>query len=529
MSSDDVALNDAADMDADQTDERTDEQTDERTDEEKLKEAVEVEVSEAGPLRKKLTITVPRDLIDERVSKQFDDLRNEATVPGFRRGRAPMKLLEKRFGGDVGEQVGSGLITGSYLAAVEKQSLDVLGDPLVNVTVPEEQTDEKGVVKTVDVERLLPVDKALDHLKLPKEGPLVYSCEVEVRPEFDLPELEGIEVEKVERKITNEDVEDEIHRLLALRGTFRPVEKGGAKPDDLVVGNVRVRVDGQVVKTEDNAELAVRDQRYDGVLLEGFGDACKGRKPGDSVSFEVTIPDDDDNVGIRGKSAQWEMQILELKRLSVPELTDELVSSLGFDSAGDLRAYLRTGLELEIYPLVRRHMREQITEYLLDKTPFDVPEGVSQRQTERIVAQRMMELYRRGKSESEIMKQVDELRLVAQKESRDMLRLYFILDKIAEQLEISVSEEELNGAIAEIAQRRNRRFDRVRDELVSNNHLSTLYLKIRDEKVVDQLLESAKITDIQVPKKDAAKSSKPTAKKKSASRATRADKKTSDD
>lgn len=519
MSSDDVAVGDAPEVET--------ELTDQEVAMAKLKEAIEVKVEDVGPLRKKLTITVPRTLIDERVTEQFDELRSEAVVPGFRRGRAPLKLLEKRFGGEVGQQVGTNLIGGSYTAAIEKESLDPLGDPLVHITVTEERTDDKGGLKKVEVDKLAAVDEAMEHLKLPKEGALTYSCEVEIKPEFELPELTGIKLEKPNVEVTDEDVDNELRRILALRGTFRPVEKGGAKPDDIIVGNLQIQVDGDVVKREENAELAVRDQRYDGVTLKGLGDAGKGKKSGDKITIDVTLPDDDENIDIRGKAAKWVFDILELKRLEIPELTDELLSGLGFESEKDIREFIRSTMESEISRVVREAMHNNLSQHLLDNTTLEIPEGLSQRQTERTIAMKMMELYRSGQPDAEIMKQVDELRLQAQKEAADSLKLFFILDKIAEERAISVTEEELNGAIAQIAQRRNRRFDRVRDELASKNHLSTLYVRIRDQKIMDELLKDAEIVESEVPKKKDSAAKKSTAKKKTSSPKKGADKKKS--
>lgn len=519
MSSDDVAVGDAPEVES--------ELTEEEAAMEKLKASIEVTVEDVGPLRKKLTITVPRALIDERVTEQFDELRSEAVVPGFRRGRAPLKLLEKRFGSEVGEQVGTNLIGGSYQAAIEKESLDPLGDPLVHITVTEERTDESGGVKRVEVDKLAPVDEALDHLKLPKEGPLTYACEVEIKPEFELPELTGIKLEKPDIKVTDENVDDELRRILALRGTFRPVEKGGAKPDDIIVGNLRIFIDGDVVKREENAELAVRDQRYDGVMLEGLGDAGKGKKSGDKITIDVTIPEDDENIDNRGKAAKWVFDVLELKRLEIPELTDALLSGFGFESEKEIREFIRANMEAEISKVVRDVLHNNLSQHLLDNTTLEVPEGLSQRQTERSVALKMMELYRSGQPDAEITKQVDELRLKAQKEAADSLKLFFILDKIAEDREITVTEEELNGAIAQIAQRRNRRFDRVRDELASKNHLSTLYIRIRDQKIMDGLLEDAEIVEAEVPKKKESSAKKTATKKKASSPKKGADKKES--
>ncbi|HRX84263.1 MAG TPA: trigger factor [Phycisphaerae bacterium] len=489
----------------------------------KLQEVMQVQVEDIGPLRKQITITVPRDAIDERLHEQFDELRQEAAVPGFRKGRAPMKLIEKRFGSEVGDQVGSSLIGNSYMAAIKRESLDVLGDPLVRVKLKEKRRDE-GATREVEVEKLLGVDEALKHLTLPKDGDLSYTCEIEVKPEFELPQLEKIPVERPKITIADEDVDKEIKRRLALRGKFVPVEDGKVAADDVLVGPSRVVVDGDTIHHEDNAELAARDQNYDGLPLYGFGKAATGKKIGDVVTVEATVPDDYQVVSARGQQAKFELTIEQVKRLEVPELDDEFIASLGFDSADEFRTLVKEQMERAIEQEVRRMMFMEIEKYLLEKTPMEIPAGISQRHTERIVARRMMEMYSQGLSEAEISKQADEMRSTASAQAADEIRYLFIMSKIAEEQEISVSEEEINAAIAEIAYRRGRRFDRVRDEIIGTNHLMTLYSRLRDEKILDRLLADAEVTEKQVEAKEepkkAAKAAEPkkkaTRKKKAA-------------
>jgi trigger factor len=152
-------------------------------------------------------------------------------------------------------------------------------------------------------------------------------------------------------------------------------------------------------------------------------------------------------------------------------------------------------MEAELSRLLKSGMESQISKYLLAKCDLELPEGLSQRQTERVVSRRMVELYRGGVPDTEIQKHLDELRSAAAEEAKDDLKLFFIMEKIAEELEVAVSEEEINSAIAQMAQRRNRRFDRVRDEIIRSDNLQALYLHIRDEKILERLLEDARITE----------------------------------
>jgi len=425
----------------------------------KLKEAIRVETEDIGTLRTKLTITIPRATIDERLDEQFSELKRDAVVPGFRKGRAPLKLIEKRFGSDVGDEMVSKLVGSSYLAAVEKTDLKTLGDPLIWAKVREE--DEDGKERGEPVEKLVSVERALGVMELPKDGDMTFSCEVELRPEFELPKLKKIPVEKPKIGITDDDVRAEIDRLRGMRGHFAPVEDA-VQEDDFVVADMSLSVDGQVEREERNVAVAARMQRVEGVTLD-LGEAMKGKKSGDTVTVEGTFDDDYEKLEYRGKKASFTLTIQDVKRLELPPLDAEFLESMGFDSEKELTEHTRTDLEMRLSSVIRRGMRGQ---YLLDNTKLEVPSGLSHRQTDRLVARRMVDMYRRGVPEQTVEKQADELRARAGEDTVNELKLFFIMEKIAEKMEIDVADDELNGAIAMIAQHQNKRFDRVRDVAV---------------------------------------------------------------
>ncbi|HEY3242828.1 MAG TPA: trigger factor [Phycisphaerae bacterium] len=465
----------------------------------KLKESITVEQQDIGTLRKKLTITVPRDAIGERLHEQFSELRRDALVPGFRKGRAPLRLVEKRFGSEVGDQLITQLVTNSYIAATEKHDLKPLGDPLFWVKLFEERTLEDGKITRVEAEKLVDIEKALEHMKLPHDGPLVYSCEVDLRPQFELPNLENIPVNKPKVTITDQDVDSETKRLLAMRAQLVPVEEGPIQSDDAVIVDLKAVCEGAIVKEESNALLAARGQLYAGIPLPNFGEAVVGKRPGDSVTLTATIPDDYENIDQRGKPAEFEFTIREFKRFKLPELDQELLGSLGFENEQELRDVIRHDLDSKLDQAVRSGMRNQVAKYLIENTKLDIPSGVSQRQAERLVQRRTIEMYQLGLPQPEIDKRMDELRGQAAEQAVKELKLFFILERIAEDREVEVTEDELNGAIAQIAARRNRRFDRMRDELSKGGGLQMLYLQLRDNKIMDELLEIAQITETAGP------------------------------
>lgn len=486
-----------------------------------LKKAIDVKIADAGVLRRTLTVTVPRDCLTQEFDKEFDDLISDAVVPGFRKGRAPRRLVEKRYGREVGEQVQTRMLSNAYLAAIEKEDLKVLGDPLVWVhTGAVDAKNEAG-------EQLMEMTDALEHIKLPAEGDFTFRCEVEIKPDFELPTLEGIKIEKPVLTITDDDVSKEIDRFRARRGTWAPVDEGDkVEEDDLIVADLAVTIDGKELAKRENAQFAARPQMVEGAVVSDFGDKVKGSKVGDTVKFEADLPEDYEFEEHRGKKASFELKIHELKRIKLPPIDKAFLEAQGFDNEAEYRAFVQGRMDDALEGEIRRGQRDQVRKYLLDSTKLDLPEGLTSRQSARVASRRMTDLLRQGVPQSEIEKHADELKTSAKEQAAAELKLFFILEKVAEKFDVDVSEEELNSQIGQMAAMYGKRYDRMRDELSQNNGLVQMYLDLRDEKCVDKVLEDANIVEVtpdkasdggekkKATKKVAKKASKKTTKKK---------------
>ena len=467
----------------------------------KLKEAVAVEAEDIGTLRKKLTVTVPRDTIDERMQDQFTELKREAQVDGFRRGRAPLRLIQRRFGRDVSSQMTGPLVANSYMAALEKAGLKdrTIGEPRVWVKVPEHKPGEPGTKKTLLVDKLLEPEEAIEYLNLPEDSPFTFTCEVELRPEFELPELSGIPLQRPQVRIDDGMIDAEIDRMRAMRAQYVPVEGGSVQPDDVVVADYRCAVGERVLAQESNRPLGVYDQRLEGIHAAGLADALAGKSLDETTTLEAAVPEDHEDGDLRGQTARFELTIRDIKRRQLPELDEPFLTSLGVDSPEELRKAVADELEFSREQMARQQLRSGIREYLLANTDLEIPAGLSQRQTDRALARRMVELYRMGIPQEDVEKRMDALRASAADEATGDLKLFFVMEKIADELEVAVTEEEVNSAIAGIAQRSGRRFDRVRDELATRGGLESLYVQLRDEKIMDRLIEDARVTETSGP------------------------------
>ncbi len=448
---------------------------------EALKKAVKAELKDIGVLRKELRITVPAQIIAEHMEHNFHELMHDAVVPGFRKGRAPRRLIEKRFGAEVRESLTSSLVGQAFFAATENEKLDVLGDPLFRIEVD-------GGTKLMDI------GEALQHLKLPADGDFGYVCEIELKPKFELPELKGIPIVQPQVEVTPAMVDEELLRHRRRRGRLEPVTAGAAERGDHLVADVAISAAGQEIRREENVNLAVRGTSIDGIPLPTLDEALLGVRPGDVRSVDCTIPDDYERADLRGQPGQVTFEVHEVKRL-IPEPLPEFLAALSFADEQEARDYFRGELEAERDQLLEKAKRAQVEEYLLKNTVLDLPQAFSNRQTERAVLRHMIELQQRGLPWPDIEARVDELRTSAREQVARELKLEFILDRVAETLDVHVTDEEVNTEIARLAQLYNRRFDRVRDDLQARGLLEQLVSRIRQDKCIEQLLASATIQE----------------------------------
>jgi trigger factor len=439
-----------------------------------------VTIEDAGPGAKKVSIEVPRDRIEKVMVQQFKELRQQAAIPGFRPGHAPQKLIEKRFQTDVKDQVRRQLISESYEQAVEKNKLQVIGEP-------EFDDPEK--------------------IQLPDEGSMTYSFQVEVQPEFTLPDMAGLKIRKPKINITDDNVEQAMSNLREQQGALVPVEDRGVEPKDYLTADVHVKVDGNVIAHQHDSQIVARPGRVAGVQVDDLDKQLEGMKVGEKRTIKVTAPDTHPNEAMRGKEAEVEIDLKDIKRLELAEVTPEFLAELGFENEQDLRAALREQMDEKIRYDVQQAMREQVNKFLLDNVQVELPNKLSDRQADRVVNRRAMDLMMRGIPREQLEANVERLRHGAKDEGIRELKLFFILQKIANDQNVDVDEGELNGRIAMLAAQRGRRPEKVKQEMSKDGSLANLYVQLREQKAVDKILETAQVEEVDVNDQDKAAAS----------------------
>ena len=452
-----------------------------------------VTIEDAGPCKKKIIIEIPRETIDYSTNNRFEELRKDTIVPGFRKGRAPRRLVEKRFGKEVSEQIKLTLLAEASEAAIKDNEIKTLGEP----------------------------DIDYENIELPEEGPMKFDFEIEVRPEFELPELEGIPVTKTKLEVTDEQIDAEIEQMLKWSGIWTPRSEGAVEPEDQIIADVHLKIEGLEEEEKlDNAEIFVRPNGNVGqVPVEKLDEFLTGAKAGDTKEFSIDVPKTYFREEYRGKKVEIKIEIKDVKWLKPADLDESFFQRAGVENEQEFRGKIHDKLQNQIEGQIRTEMSEQIYQYLYDNTNFDLPLDVVAQQADTVLRRQYVNLLMRGMPREQVAEHMEQLQAGSEEQAKRQLKTFFIMDKVAEKFGIEVSEEEINGYIAQMAAQRNQRPERMKEQMEHDGSLAQFKLEVRQDKCVEKLLETAKITEKKPdkkekkPKKTTEKTKKKTAKK----------------
>jgi trigger factor len=432
---------------------------------------VNVKIEEAGAARKRLHLDIPFERIGAKLDEAFKELQHDAVMPGFRRGRAPKRLLEKRFGENIRNTVKQQVIAEAYEKAIEENKLDAIGEPEID----------------------------LSKIELPAQGNLTVTMEVEVSPEFELPSIENISVKRPKLEATDERLNLAVENLQKYFGNWHD-STDPVSEKDTVVADVKVTGDDDAVIAEQpQVSFVVKSDtptNIAGVKFDNLGEKLKGQTIGSTVDLEGDIPADLPDEKLRGKHVKIALAIKGVKHQHLPEVNKEFAEMLGFDEVDALKTDLKERLVTQLEQETKGAMAQQVYRYLLSNTKLDLPSKLSQRQMGNVLRRRATELMQRGMPEQEIVQQIDQLRISSAQQAAVDLRLFFIMSKLAEQFGIEVSEEEVNARIAAIAMQYGRRPEKLKGQMSASGQLEQLHLQIRDMKVVDKLVEMGQVSEV---------------------------------
>ncbi|MBW8001179.1 MAG: trigger factor [Planctomycetes bacterium] len=438
--------------------------------------ANKVTVKDVGPCKKKVTIAIPEETIRESADEQYETLRKDIVVPGFRRGRAPRRLLEKRYGKETSDQIKLKLVAEASESALKDKKIDVLREP----------------------------DIDYKDLELPESGDMTFDFEVEVRPDFELPELKGIAIKKTIPEIGEKEIDAELEQLKTWSGSWSPREAGAAiEANDQIIANALLKIEGvEEEENLDNINIFARANSSVGpVPVENLEEVLVGAKVGDSRETNVEVPKTYFKEEYRGKKVEVKIEVKDIKWLKPAELNKALFDKFGVEDEKELREKIADSLETRSEQQSQTDMSEQIYKYMLDNTKFDLPTDVVAEQAMNLLQRQYTNLLRQGLQPEQLSAQVEQLRAASDEQAEQQLKVYFIMDKVADKLKVEVSEEEINGRIAQLAIGQGQRPEKMREAMSRDGSLSQFSLQVREEKCISKILESAKISEVKASKK----------------------------
>ena len=442
----------------------------EQPQEEKEKEPLTLEVKVASPssCQRHVTITVSRPDLDRYLDQEFGDLAPKAEVPGFRPGRAPRKLVENRFKEHVHQQVKGKLLMDCLAQLSDEHQFSPISEPELD----------------------------LNAIEIPAEGPMTFEFDLEVRPEFELPEWRGLTLEKPVREITAVDVDQHLRRVLQKFG--RLVERQvPAERDDVLVLEMEFAHGEDILSRSDavrvpvKPELSLRDATF-----EGFGELMTGVVAGDTREAQVTISKAVPDTDLAGKPVRATFRVVKVEHVELPQLTPAFLDEIGgFESEADLRTAVAGALQRQHEYRASQNIRQQITRALTATAAWDLPPTLLKRQAHRELRRTVLELQSQGFSNEVIQAHSNQLQQNILEYTAGALKEHFILERIAEEEKIDVNDDDFDQEIERIADQEDMPPRRVRARLEKRGEMDALRNQILETKVIEKIAAHATLID----------------------------------
>lgn len=435
-----------------------------------------VEIKDVGPCKKHIKVTVDRKQIDERFDEKYTEIvrSDQPSVRGFRPGKAPRKIIERQYQPSVAEEVKSQVLMASLEQLADEQAISPLSPPDLNPAA----------------------------IEIPKEGPFVYEFDIEVRPEFDLPDYKGLKLRRPTHTFTPAEVEKEKRRLLEPVGQLVP--KDGDPPtvelDDTVTADVEIKFGDRVLNTLKEVRFKVEPRLAlsDGVA-EDFGEKMAGAKPGDVRTVDITLSQELGAEALRGRTVQATFTVLDVKTTRPPELTPELLEDrFGVSTPESFDELVTTLLNRRLEYTQRQEARKQVLEQIGGAANWELPQDLLRRQARQTLARRVMEMRNAGMNDQQIAGRRRLLEQDVLRSTAAALKEHFVLQKVAEVEKLEVEDDDLDAEVDRIADQSGESPRKVRARLEKEDLMEALATDLLERKALDLILAGATYEDYEL-------------------------------
>jgi trigger factor len=434
---------------------------------------MKTELKEISQTQKQIDIEIDADAVRKVYDRISDQYAKGATVPGFRPGHAPRNVVRTRFKDQIRTELLREMIPEAVQHAISEHDLEPLGEPQLNL----ENTE------------------GLDQLG---QKPLSFNVNVEVLPDIKLGDYKGIEVSRSTRPVTDEDVEHLITQLRENSASLQPVEDRGAQLGDTVTANFH----GVFINEPDAEPINVEDVD---VVLGGEGvvqaitDNLSGTVPDDEKTFVVEYPQEFSAKGLAGKTIEYTVKVSAVRIKELPDVDDEWAESLGEEIASldELRKRLRSDLETQAKNEAEGKLRADLVRKLVDSHAFELPNRLVDHQTEHRLESLVRDMIGQGIDPRNSQLDWEKARDSLKDQAGYDLRGSLLLERIADEEQIEISDQEIDDEINAIADASKQSPEQVRGILTKQNGERSIAGRLRNRKTLDFLVANAKVTDKQ--------------------------------
>lgn len=416
-----------------------------------------------NPCKRELTIEVPADVVKDERDKIVARYAKLARVPGFRKGKVPATVVRQRFADEIKSDLVEALVPRYFREETKKQNMAPVSEPRV--------TD----------------------LHLHDNEPLKFTAEFEIFPEFKVADYSDIKPDTIDANVTDDEVEQSLKNLRLQHASYNTVEEDrGVADGDFAVVSFR----GLPKEAEENAEA--KPVEVDEVMVEiggentipEFSENLRGAKAGEHRSFDVKYADDFSDKRLAGKTMTYEVDVKAIKTRSIPEPTDEFANELSTDFAtyDDLRHRIRENMKAEKEHEAEHQGKDRIVEELVRRNDFPVPEAMINQQIDLRLERGLRALAAQG-MRTEDMKRMDfdRLRLGQRAGAVREVKASLILEQIADQEKLDVSDEELDHELSALATQAKQPVEQIRARLTQDGGLDRIRHRLRNEKTLNYL------------------------------------------
>lgn len=428
---------------------------------------MQVQVAETGPCSRSLTIQVPVDAVREHVDAMYDSANQQVRMKGFRPGKVPRKMLEKQFSASILKEAKEQIISRFFNEACRDQQIQPIGRIVID-------DFEKLEVKT--------------------DAALQFTVKIDVRPSFEVGETKGLEMQRYTTDVTDEEVQSALTEIANQKRSIQKVAEPANKGDFVKVDLRFLDESGAQVHQRSGVQLNTNIP-IAGTDAAQFEAALVGATTGKPIELAMTFPANFEKDSVRGKAGKAVLDVLEVLRVTAPPIDDQLAKGLDFESLDSLRADLKTRIGSEKERIGKLQQEDQCLQHLLDRHTFALPASLVDEQqvaSLRAFAQRMEQ---GGLGKEDIEKKLEESQGEARTDAERRVRLFFLIEAVARQQKLFVTESDVDGEVRKIAQANNVGPQAVVDHLEKNNQMGELRLALLERKVRDFLRENGKLVD----------------------------------